>query len=174
MTEKAGTSKFKKALLVLSCIVVAAAYLICLVWFPWMLKDLSIALVGCLILLALAVAAIDAVRQKPDVGLMILMVAIPIGLGIAFILFMPLALNWQGQYICERLSETGRRAKLAMDSYYSGGREAYTNRLSDLLKIDADLDGDPDLGWKFGDCNSSGYTFTIEHSQSGSFTIQTD
>jgi type II secretory pathway pseudopilin PulG len=75
----------------------------------------------------------------------------------------------------------GANARLAQQMYFNssagGAGGQYASRLEDLLEFDANLTGDPDVTFAFGATNSSGYTFTTRHAQSGTeieFTGATD
>jgi len=61
----------------------------------------------------------------------------------------------------------GYNAKIAQELYYqnAGGDNggSYSSDLANLLDWDKNLTDDADVTFTFGDCNSSGYTFTTTH-----------
>jgi hypothetical protein len=72
---------------------------------------------------------------------------------------------------------TSYNAKIAEEVYRQNNRgdhDAYTNRLSDLLKWDKNLTDDPAVTFTFGACNNSGYTFTTTHAKGDMSYLTTD
>lgn len=65
---------------------------------------------------------------------------------------------------------TGRNAQ-SVEGIIKTQTGSYTGDLDDLLAIDKNLLDDTSVTFVFGSCDSSGYTFTMQHARSGSFSV---
>jgi hypothetical protein len=76
------------------------------------------------------------------------------------------------------VKKQGRNAKLAEEvwsnDYQGDNPKPYTTELSDLLSYDKNLTDDTDVTFIFGVCNSSGYTFTLQHLHDSGTYLFTD
>ncbi len=77
----------------------------------------------------------------------------------------PYLLYLRSQAYKQCAKSAGRKAKLAEERWWndSDGYSDYSNQLSDLLSFDKSLTDDPEVTFVFGDCDTSGYTYTTEH-----------
>ena len=58
----------------------------------------------------------------------------------------------------------GRNARLSQEVWYNEPHfPHYTDQLSDFLSFDRNLTDDTEVTFIFGECNSTGYTFTTKH-----------
>lgn len=144
-----------------------------------------LALVG----LILGIAAIRAIRQQPAelsghglalAGIITSGFILFVGLmGAISLTAIPILLELRMKAYDASAKSAGLNAKVAQEIWYNeqGGEErgTYTHNLSDLLTVDNTLEQDEFVTFRFGTCNSKGYTFWTEHAKgSGMVFTYTD
>jgi len=71
----------------------------------------------------------------------------------------------------EDSARSAARNAQSVEGVYKTQYDTYTGDLADLLAIDKNLLDDTDITFLFGAIDTSGYTFTVQHARSMSFSL---
>jgi Tfp pilus assembly protein PilE len=97
-------------------------------------------------------------------------------IGVLALIAIPNFISLRARAYDASAKSAGRNAKLSQEVWFNeaGGdiSGSYTSNLSDLLVFDRNLTDDTDVTFIFGDCNSTGYTFTTQHANGGDTTFE--
>ncbi|NLH49723.1 MAG: prepilin-type N-terminal cleavage/methylation domain-containing protein [Myxococcales bacterium] len=96
-----------------------------------------------------------------------LMIVIAI-IGILALIAMPNYVNLRVSAYNASAGSSGHNARTEQEIYKSI-HNTYAGDLSSLLAIDRNLTDDPEMTFVFGNCNNSGYTFTVKHNRGDTY-----
>ena len=102
-------------------------------------------------------------RNRKGFTLIELMIVVSI-IGILALIAIPNFQNLRQKAHNASALSAGRNAKLAQEVIFQDDETAmYANDLVPLLSVDGNLVDDDEVTFTFGNCNTSGYTYTTTH-----------